>query len=35
MPDALHQESHHGVALRRTPQTAALQGSLDSLGIHH
>ena len=34
MPVALHQECHHGVALRRAPQAAALQGPFDRFGVH-
>jgi hypothetical protein len=29
-----HQERHHGVALRRAPQSTILQGFPDRFGIH-
>ena len=34
MPIVFHQERHHGEALRRTPQTAGLQGPFDGFGLH-
>ena len=34
MPVVFHQECHHGVALRGTPQTAVFQGLFNRLGIH-
>jgi hypothetical protein len=34
MPVAFHQERHHGVALRSTPQPAALQGPFNRRGVH-
>jgi hypothetical protein len=33
MPGLLHEECHHGVALRSAPQTAALQGLLYRISV--
>lgn len=34
MPVVFHEERHHGIALGRTPQPGAVEGTLNRLGIH-